>query len=1191
MAYIKGLLMKILTFLSLFAFGLANAQTLHFLSGTVDASGPGIESLEQLEQPSVDGRLVVIGVAERTADVDRSCLTGQDVQVARYLPDNGFLISVPSGISVAEIRSCGFSAVLAWEPEWKIHPELATTDFGKREEVELDVNILPGFEKNRTVSAFFEPLLSIDLGDYHQIRRITIPAKDIDELASQPFVEWIAYAAPEPKPDNLYGRTLHRSNVLSNGTLGTEFNGEGIVIMVQDDGEIGPHIDFNGRLNQTSSSASQGDHGDHVAGTVGAAGNIDPDGRGMAWGADLHIYRASPSYNGFVNIDDAYTQRGIRITSTSYSDGCNGGYTGFTEAMDQHAVDYPSLLHVFSAGNSGADDCGYGAGAGWGNITGGHKAGKNVIAVANLGSTDGLASSSSRGPAHDGRIKPDVAAMGSNVYSTVENYDYGFKSGTSMSAPGTSGTLGQLYQVWSEQFGTEPPGDHMKAILLNSTDDLGNPGPDYLFGFGRINARRGAQCIMNNWFQSNAISDGNIQTHTISVPANTSRLKVMLYWHDPAASPSVSKALINNLDVRVVSPSASMHLPLVPDPTPNPSNLNAPATESLDTLNNAEQVIIQNPATGAYTVEVEGTSVPMGPQNYVIVYQIESNEVELTYPTGNEKMTPGTSELIRWDASDSTLDFMLQYSVDDGQSWNFIAHPSPNQRYYNWTVPDSLTSEARIRVVRDTQIDMSDTTFQILETPQNLNVDWVCPDSIQLSWSPVDSADWYEISQIGQKYMDSIAVTTDTFLVIQNIDPWVDTWFSARGVFADGKKGKRAYAVRKPTTVTDCPLPFDAQLLAIDVPPAGMLYDCHDLSNISPTVRIYNIGTDTIPSGNVFYQLNTGTPQSSPFAGPIAPGDTFEFTMPISIDLSMLANYTNTVWLDITGDENAFNDTLQSITYVRGGTAVSIPYTDDFESYQNCNDASNCGQTDCILWGSDWVNAENGQVDNIDWRVDNEGTPSSFTGPLEDYEPGTSTGKYLYLEASGGCEGRVAELLTPCLQLPGGTSLVLRYGAFMFGVDIGELHVDLFDGTKWVEDIHPPFTGNIGFLWNDVTVDLSPWAGSIVNIRFRGITGDGPISDIAIDGVRIEQGVSIVEQPLPVIQLYPNPASERLTIRSSESLEGTVVILDVSGRSVAQETMNGTVLELDISDLSTGVYTVTIMDADGQKVTERLLKQ
>ena len=143
-----------------------------------------------------------------------------------------------------------------------------------------------------------------------------------------------------------------------------------------------------------------------------------------------------PDYPGFAAISQHYFNPGIRITSTSYSDGCNVGYTSLTRTLDQQIWNYPSLMHVFSAGNLGSSDCGYGAGAGWGNITGGHKMAKNALAVANLDYMDNLNSSSSRGPAHDGRIKPDISAKGTDVYSTINPNNYGVKTGTSMSCPG-----------------------------------------------------------------------------------------------------------------------------------------------------------------------------------------------------------------------------------------------------------------------------------------------------------------------------------------------------------------------------------------------------------------------------------------------------------------------------------------------------------------------------------------------------------------------------------------------------------------------------------------------------------------------------------------------------------------------------------------------------------------------------------
>ena len=51
------------------------------------------------------------------------------------------------------------------------------------------------------------------------------------------------------------------------------------------------------------------------------------------------------------------------------------------------------------------------------------------------------------GPAADGRIKPDVCAKGSSVYSTVSTNDYDTYSGTSMSCPGVSGSLALFFLI------------------------------------------------------------------------------------------------------------------------------------------------------------------------------------------------------------------------------------------------------------------------------------------------------------------------------------------------------------------------------------------------------------------------------------------------------------------------------------------------------------------------------------------------------------------------------------------------------------------------------------------------------------------------------------------------------------------------------------------------------------------------
>jgi PKD repeat protein len=148
-----------------------------------------------------------------------------------------------------------------------------------------------------------------------------------------------------------------------------------------------------------------------------------------------------------------------------------------------------------------------------------------------------------------------------------------------------------------------------------------------------------------------------------------------------------------------------------------------------------------------------------------------------------------------------------------------------------------------------------------------------------------------------------------------------------------------------------------------------------------------------------------------------------------------------------------------------------------------------------------WLNETNGQGDDIDWRVDAGGTPSSATGPSGDHT--TGSGNYLYLEASAGCEGQWASLVSPCIDLTGVSAPTLSYWYHMYGGDMGELHVDLFDGNTWIEDVVPALAGDQGNAWVQQTYDLSAYSGQTINIRFRGLTGNGFESDLALDDIGI----------------------------------------------------------------------------------------
>ncbi len=751
-----------------------------------------------------------------TAEI-KSKIEGEGIQILEYIPKNTFVVSIPKNTNTADLAIYGVSAVSLIKGVHKIDPKIQNNTFpdwsinnGK-----LSVKVL--LYKNADISITQELFKSsahkvVDVNVFSNSITLEIDPSALSALANINDVWYIEPIDPPSVKENKTGRTLHRSNTINtNYASGRHYNGEGINIMMQDDGLVGPHIDRQGRVDQSfcvgCSSSSSNDHGDHVSGTIMGAGNLDPLGKGMADGAFLYVY--SSSNTNYYDVPTIYQNNDVIITSKSYSNGCNAGYTSLAKDLDEQINLYPSLIHVFSAGNNGNSDCGYGAGNGWGNVTGGHKQAKNVIATANLTEVGGLASSSSRGPAADGRIKPDIGAKGTSVYSPVSPYTYDTYTGTSMACPGIAGVMAQLYQAYKElNNGQNPPSALMKCMLLNSADDIGNPGPDFKHGWGEVNVFKAVKILEANNYLSDSVSQGDNRMHPISIPPGIKQVKIMTYWHDKEASTNASIALVNNLNTYITDPNGLAYDPWVLDATPNSSNLDQNAVRGIDDLNNMEQVTIDNPTAGTYILSVYGFTIPFGPQEYYVTYELIDEDVTLTYPIGGEGFVPGETELLRWDASNGNTPFTLEYTTDGGVLWNTITTSAGvNSSYYSWTVPNTITNEAKVRVSRNGFMDESDADFTIVGVPQNVTVNWICPDSIYVLWNTVNGATEYEVSMLGNVYMDSMTTTNNLTALIVNPNPSItDSWFSACAK-VNGKKGRRAVAINAQPINNGCIAP------------------------------------------------------------------------------------------------------------------------------------------------------------------------------------------------------------------------------------------------------------------------------------------------------------------------------------------------------------------------------------------------
>jgi hypothetical protein len=257
-------------------------------------------------------------------------------------------------------------------------------------------------------------------------------------------------------------------------------------------------------------------------------------------------------------------------------------------------------------------------------LTAPHEA-KNLIVTASSlnarsGNINNLSSSSSRGPAVDGRIVPTITAPGQQIASARNdlgglcataiagtNNLYAFCSGTSMATPHASGAVVLLTEWWRTlNAGANPSPAMAKALLVNGAVDMGTADiPNFNEGWGRVNVTNviTPAAPVEYWDQETLLASTGEQFQvTVSVPDPTRPVKVTLVWSDAAGAVGANPALVNNLDLTVVD-GANTYLG-------NRFTAGWSATGGTpDTRNNLENVYIQTPSSGSIDVTVAATAI------------------------------------------------------------------------------------------------------------------------------------------------------------------------------------------------------------------------------------------------------------------------------------------------------------------------------------------------------------------------------------------------------------------------------------------------------------------------------------------------------------------------------------------------------------------------------------------------------
>lgn len=519
--------------------------------------------------------------------------------------------------------------------------------------------------------------------------------------------------------------TSSTNEVYSGGEAGLSLDGSGVDICEWDAGSVrSTHQEFDTRLTNMD-AASVSWHSTHVAGTIIASGVV-ANAKGMAYAASLKSYNwnymdsemAAEAADGTLISNHSYGWRRGWEGSTWYGDSavCTtedyrfGFYDYSAKAWDEIAVNAPYYLVVKSAGNDRDDvaptggvypdndgpyDCIDQLGIAKNILTVGAV---NDIAAGYSQPSDVVMSGfSSWGPVDDGRIKPDIVANGTGLYSTKKDSidHYGYATGTSMSAPAATGSLALLIQHYEDVKGSGSVmrSATLKALVLHTADEAGtNDGPDYSFGWGLLNTQSAAEKISEDTIADviteHYIANGESFTRNITT-TGTRPIRVTIVWTDPAGTPPAASLnpadtmLVNDLDLRITQAS-NTYYPWKLDKD-NPGNAATDTTEN--DIDNVEMVDVSSPSDAtvyAITVDHDGILSGGGQTFSMIISGDIDNAIAPVSDFYADNIEPGINQEMNF----------TDASVNLPTSWQWTFSPT-TVTYLNGTSSTSHNPEVK----------------------------------------------------------------------------------------------------------------------------------------------------------------------------------------------------------------------------------------------------------------------------------------------------------------------------------------------------------------------------------------------------------------------------------------------------------------------------------------------------------------
>ena len=598
----------------------------------------------------------------------------------------------------------------------------------------------------RTIQDFYNSEGVTILNNYQNTYLIECSPEKIRELSANPNVVYISrfqkpiIETPVSGHDLTVNSITYAQSVF--GIFGEEMN-----VSVKEELFDTTDVDLKNRYFLTGNQTERiSQHATAIATLISGGENSSWQGRGIA-------PKSRVTSSSFLNLlpqeNPYYQDNEIFVENHSYGIAIEHEYGIEAATIDEHVNSIPQVLHVYSSGNSGLitpEDGRYSGIEGYANLTGNMKMAKNILTVGAVDDTGAIIDRSSKGPAYDGRVKPELVA-----YATT---------GTSDAAAIISGASLLIQQKYKAEHGEIPSSALVKALLVAGADDVGRPNVDFESGFGNVNVYRSLNILDSENFYNDVISTDSEKRFEITVPENAAELRIVLSWNDPAANPGDDVSLVNDLDLQA-SLNGTRYLPWVLDS--RPEAIEQPAVRKRDSLNNIEMITVKDPQSGNMNISVLAEMLHTEEQEFSIAYEIRlKNEFNWTFPDAENPFKLNTSNKLRWLETFDVNQGKLEMSMN-GEEWQLIAD-NVNLQSGFYDASNFEAGKARLRMSIEGSVYISE-EFVIAE-PMSARVIYNCEDEIGFSWPETPGATSYILQNLGEKYLEDLEETMNTSLEI-----------------------------------------------------------------------------------------------------------------------------------------------------------------------------------------------------------------------------------------------------------------------------------------------------------------------------------------------------------------------------------------------------------------------------------------